>query len=60
MFKSLALSAASVLMLFSGGVTASASTNEVNTKNAEIAQYGFWDDLKCQLYGSPTGCVKWE
>ncbi|KFN05926.1 hypothetical protein [Bacillus clarus] len=58
MFKSLALSAASVLMLFSGGITASA--NKVNTKNAEIAQYGFWDDLKCELFGSPTGCVKWR
>ncbi|KFN05931.1 hypothetical protein D0U04_29330 [Bacillus clarus] len=59
MFKSLALSAASVLMLFSGGITVSA--NEVNTKDSGVtyAERGWLDDLYCNLIGqgsSSFGC----
>ncbi|MFE7378699.1 hypothetical protein ACFU6E_29620 [Bacillus cereus] len=60
MFKSLALSAASILMLFSGEITVSA--NEINPKDSKITSYaerGWLDDLYCHLIGqgSPAfGC----
>ncbi|KFM95738.1 hypothetical protein [Bacillus clarus] len=49
MFKSLVISAVSVFMLSSGGITAIA--NELITKKSEVAQLNFGDNHYCDLNG---------